>query len=121
MQVVIQLFCHEVIYEILHGNTAFGHVLTTQFGLGLGFEHRLHYPYRNGGCYALADIGSIIIFLIEVTDDLYKCLAKRLLMGSALGGILSVDKTEYLLPVITIMSNGNLDVFPFKMDDGVTQ
>ena len=70
VEIVIQLFCHEVVNKILHGSAPFHHILAAKLRLGLGLEHRLYHPHRYGGGNALTDIRSVIILFIKIPDEI---------------------------------------------------
>ncbi len=121
MQIVIEFLGQEVIDKILHGRAAFGDILAAEFGLGLGFEHRLDDPNGNSRHDALSDIGGFIVFLVEISYHFHKSLTKGLLVGAALGGILSVDKAEDLFAVVVVVRDGDLDVIPLQVDNGISK
>ena len=117
MQVIVQLPGQKIGHKILHRRTALRYSKTAQLGLGLRFEYRLHDTDTDSRRNALPDIGSLIVFFVEVPDDLDKCFPESLLVRTALGGILTIDKAEDLFSVVVIMGDRDFDILPLQVYD----
>src|SRR5690606_39503585 len=65
----------------------------------------------------LPDIGGIVVLVVIIPDGLYHGFPKGGLVGSALGGVLPVDKGVVFLTVLGLtVGHGQFDVLPLEVD-----
>ena len=68
----------------------------------------------------VADIGGVVVFLVELLDRLGKGFAERALVSSSLSGVLAVDKTVVFFAVLLVhVGEGIFQVFIHDMHDRI--
>ena len=131
--VLVQIVVHLGLDEVTHifidrdGHWVFGidggrhgcHRQRAELDLRLALKHRFLHVQGNSGDDASTDIDILKVFLEKLLDSLCDMLLEGALMGTALRGVLSVDKTVVFLAVLVGMGEGYLDVFALQVDDGI--
>ena len=71
-RVFVKEIVHFRFYEIAHifvyGRTVGPHIVGAEFCFGLAFEHGLFHINGNGGHQSVADVGIILVLVIELLD-----------------------------------------------------
>ncbi len=119
VQKVIHFLFDEITYILVDGHSAGKHIGRTQFGLGLALEDRFFHIDGNGSNQSVTDIGIIHVFVEEFLDSTGDVFLESTLMRTSLRGVLTVDKGVIFFSVLSGMSEGYFDVFPFQVDNRV--
>ena len=119
MQVVIHLGLDEVAHIFVHAHPIRTHGQGAQFDLRLTLEHRLLHIHCDGRHDTVTDIGIFEVLTRKLLDGTRNMLLEGTLVRTALGGMLTVDERVVFLAILVGMGEGNLDILPFEMDDGV--
>ena len=92
-----------------------------EFCFGLSFEHGFLNADAESAYQSLADIlGGELLLVVEFFDNTGIAFAESALMGAALGGVLSVDKTVVVVAVLSVdVGECSLEVVVLDVDDGV--
>ena len=96
-----------------------GHRERAKLDLGLALEHRLLDIQRDGCHDTCTDVAILEVLLEELLDGLGNMFLESTLVGSALRGVLTIDKRIVLLAILIGMGEGNLDILSLQMDDGI--
>ena len=118
MQVVIHLLLDEITHILIDGLTTRSHQRRTQLNLGLTLKDRLLHIDGNGCHDASTDV-AILILAKEVLNGLGNMFLESTLVGTALCGMLSVDKRVILFTILVGMGKGNLHVLSFQVDNRI--
>ena len=118
MQVIVDLLFDEVAYIFINGISIGSHLRRTQLDLRLTLEDGFLHIDGNGSNNTRTNV-TILVLAKELLDGLGNMLLESTLMGTALCGVLTVDKAVVLLTVLVGMGKGYLDVVTLQMDNGV--
>ena len=117
---VVEMFLDDVVDIIPDGYAVGFHVLGTQLGFGLRFENGLLHLDADSRGDGFADVARLKVFFIELADGLHDGFAKGLLVGAALGGVLSVDEGVIFFGIFgSAVGDGTFEAVFFDMDDGI--
>ena len=119
VQEVIDFQFDEITYILVDCDTTGSHIGRTQFGLGLALEDRFFHIDGNGGNQSVADIGIVHVLVEELFNGTGDMLLESTLMRTSLSSMLAVDERVVFFSVLSGMSEGDFDIFPFQMDDRV--
>ena len=127
VQVIVHLRLDEIAYELVDARTGRlvflrngrPHVVRAELGLGLAFKHRFFHIQRNGCHNPVADIGKLLVLVVEFLDGTCNVFLQRTLMGTSLGGMLTVHEGIVFLTVLVGVREGDFDILTFQMNDVV--
>ncbi len=117
MEIVIDLFLQEVAHVLVDGLASVrGHRGTTEFDFRLTLEYR--FLHIDGDCrhQSVTDV-AILILAIELLDGLGDMFLEGTLMGTALGGMLTIDEGIVLLSILVGMGESYLDVLALHVNN----
>ena len=118
MEVVIDFLFDKVTHIFIDAHTVGRHCQGAKFDLRLTLKHRFLHIDGNGSNNTSADI-TIFVFTEIIADGSGDMLLEGTLMGTALGGMLTVDERVILLTILVGMGKGNLDILTLEVDDGI--
>ena len=118
MQIVVYALFDEVAHIFINTDTLRRHGGRAQLDLRLTLEDGFLDIDGDGSYDTRSDI-TILIFVIELLDGSGDVLLEGALMGTALNGVLAIDEGIILLAILVGMREGDLDVVPLEMDDGI--
>ena len=109
MQVIIQIRREEVANKLTHSNTLLL-ILRAELRLGLRLEDWVVNPHRDRRNDRCADIGRLIVLMVELLDGLSHCLTEGRLVRTALWCVLTIDKRVVCLAIAITVGDNNLDI-----------
>ena len=118
VQIVINLLLDEVTHIFINAHPVRRHRGGAELDLRLTLKDGfldIDGDSRHDTC---ADV-AILVFVEELLDSLGDMFLEGTLMGSALNGVLAIDEGIILLAILVGVREGNLDVVPLEMDDGI--
>ena len=116
MQVVVELFFHEVADEFGYRRAVFAHIPRAELCLCLRFEYRFFHFYGYGGDHAVAYVGVFEVFSIELLYRAGDGFAERCKVCASLRGVLAVDKRIEFLAVLCGVGDNHFYVLTREMD-----
>ena len=121
VQVVVNLGLDEVAHKLVEAAATGLHGGRAQLHLGLALKHRLLHIDGDGTHDTVADIGEFVVFVIKLLDGAGNMLLEGALVGTALRGVLTIDKGVVLLIILVGMGEGNLYVLGLEVYDGIEE
>ena len=119
VQIVIHLGLDEIANIFVHAHAVGAHGERTELDFGLALKHGLFHIHGNGSHQSVADIGVFEILVEIFLDGTGDVLLEGTLVGTALSGVLAVDKRMVFFAILTGMGEGYLDVVALEVDDGI--
>ena len=94
MQVVVHFRLDEVAHKLVDARScrlvflrhSRPHVVRTQLGLGLAFEHRFFHIECDGRYNPVTDVGELLVLVVELLDGTGDVFLQRTLMSTTLSG-----------------------------------
>ena len=130
MEVVVYIFLDKIAYKLIDANSRerkriavaiLGrcHSQRAQFDFSLAFKDRLNNSHRNG-CYESVPNILIFVTLAEIfLDGAGYMLLECTLVGTALGGMLSVDIRIVFFSILLCMGECNVNAITSKVNNGI--
>ena len=92
--------------------------MAAKLGLSLRLKNGFNYLNADRPNHALANVCCIVILIKVIAQNRHQGLSEGAMMGTALGGMLAVDKGIVLLALASLrMGKGNLDVFAAQVNN----
>ena len=125
MQVVVYLGLDEITHKLVDARSGrlvflrYGrpHVVRSEFGLGLAFEHRFFHIESNGRYNPVSDIGEFLILVVEFLDGTSDVFLQGTLMRTPLGGVLTVHKRIVLFAILVGMRESDFNILALQVYD----
>ena len=92
--------------------------MAAKLGLSLRLKNRFNYLNADRPNHALANVCRIVVLIEVVAQNSHQGLAEGAMMGTALGGVLAVDKGIVLLALASLrMGKSHFDVFAAQVNN----
>ena len=119
VQKVINLALNKVTNILVYGFTAWLHQRRTELNLGLRLKDWLFNVNGYSRNDTISNICKFVVFVEKLLNCTRNMLFKSTLMRSALRSMLTIHKAMVLFTILIGMSEGNLDIFSFDMNDRI--
>ena len=116
VQVVVEVLAQELHDEVADRGARLRHLLRAELRLGLRLEDRARHADRDGADERRADVGRVVVLVVELADGLGDGFAEGRLVRAALRRVLSVDERVAALAVARAVGDHHLDVGSRQVD-----
>ena len=118
VQIIVHLLFDEVSYIFINSIAIGSHLRRTQLNLRLTLKDRFFHIDCNSRYDTCTDV-TIFIFAKELFNSLGDMFFESTLMGTALCGMLTIDKRVVFLTILIGVRKGHFDILTFQMDNRI--